>query len=288
MNNAELLAGHLVASYKLHDHSRVGDTSIHVSDLIDFCPREYYICKTQDRGYHPHRYHSMAEKWTHDMGHAIQSIQINRLLSQKVLFGTWVCRHCKAVYLGYQPDGKACPSCKLKSWKYRDTTIELKIPLKTKPKSQIIVRGNIDYIVGVTRTFGFVTDSKSIKAEDFDKLEEPLAKDTKQVRLYMQLANKPNATLVGTPFDDEDRRFTIDSENAVLCYACKGQRQNPFKTFVVAQDKDFIKKIDTKLKALVSALETKTEPVKICKEQHDLMAKQCAARDLCFGQTFKR
>lgn len=288
MSHAKLLADHFVEAYKIHDHSRSADTSIHVSDLIDFCPREYYICKTRDRGYHPHRYHSMAEKYTHDMGHAIQGIQIKRLLTQHVLFGTWRCRHCKADFLGFQPDGKACPNCTLKSWVYKDTTIEWRMPLKTKPKSQIIVRGNMDYIVATTPTFGFNADAKSMKAEDWDKLEEPLLKDAKQVRLYMDFANRDGATLVGRPFDVNIRTFTIDPEWAVLCYAVKAQRQNPFKTFDVRQDREFIAKIDKKLKELKKALETQTEPTKICQSQNDLMAKACSARDLCFGQTFAR
>jgi hypothetical protein len=290
MNHAERLSVLLDTAYKVPDHSRAGDTSIHVSDLIDFCAREYWLCKTHDRGYHPHKYHPMGTKYTFDMGHAIQKIMINRLLSQQVLFGAWRCRHCNDLTYGFQDDKMACDKCKCRAIRYEDLAIEYTIPVNTKPKTQILVVAHIDFVVAVSEERGFIVDGKSIKAENYDDLKpaeqggEPAVGYKRQVQLYMHLPTKTTAKIVGRPRDDRARDFHIDRNHAVVCYAVKGQRPQPFKPYLVAQAPSFVQGIDDKLAALKTALEKKKSPIKICTAPNNLMAKECSCRDICFDQ----
>jgi len=289
MNHDEHLLVLLNTAYKVPDHERAGSTSIHVSDLIDFCAREYWLCKTHDRGFHQHKYHPMGTKYTFDLGHAIQKIMIHRLLTQHVLFGAWRCRHCNDLTYGFQEDKMVCDKCKCRAIKYEDLAIEYAIPVNTKPKSQILVVAHMDFIVAVSEERGFIVDGKSIKAEDFDSLKpapqgEPSEKYKRQVRLYMHLPTKKGAKIVGRPRDARAANFTIDPQNAVVCYAVKGQRPAPYKPYLVSQSPSFVQGIDDKLAVLKRSLETKKSPPKICTAPNNLMAKECSCRDICFEQ----
>jgi len=299
MNHDEHLLVLLNTAYKIPDHTRTSSTNIHVSDLIDFCPREYWLCKTQDRGYHPHKYHTMGSKYTFDMGHAIQKIMVHRLLTQQVLFGAWRCRHCNDLTYGFQEGRMSCDKCKCRALKYEDLGVEYAIPVNTKPKTQIVVVGHIDFIIATSEERGFVVDGKSIKAkgcdkcrddgQDFDSLKpapqgEPSEKYKRQVRLYMHLPGKKGAKIVGRPRDERAANFVIDPQHAVVCYAAKGQRPQPFKPYLVRQLPAFVEGIDQKLAVLKRSLEKNTSPPKICTAPNNLMAKECSCRDICFDQ----
>lgn len=288
-DHAEHLMSLFSKAYSKQDDSRRGDTAIHASNLINFCPRTYYLCKHHDRGFHGNRYVGMDMGWTFDMGFAIQKMQVNRLMSQQVLFGTWECRHCGHMEVGLQ-ETKACPKCKCKAWRFKDLGVELQIPVATKPKSQIVVRGHVDFVVALSSTRGFVVDAKSIKAEEFDKLTNEASIDyQRQVQIYMWMLNHKRKKIVGPARDGlQLESFVFDPRHAVICYGVKGARQVPIKPILVEQNPKFIKTIENKLQALADSLEKKELPEKICKSQADMMAKACVARDICFEQSFRR
>lgn len=282
-DNAKHLLTLINAAYKAKGETRAGDTNIHVSNLINFCPRAYWLCRKNDRSFHGHSHPGIQMGWTFDIGHALQKIQVQRLMTQQVVFGSWECRHCRHLEVGLQAHRRPCPKCQCRAWKYRDLGVELALPLNTKPKSQLVIRGNIDYVVATSDTRGFVVDAKSIKAEDFDTLKEPHIDYKRQVRLYMWLLNEKTRKILGTPRDALAlENFTFDSKSAVICYCVKGARREPFKAFVVEQDNEFIKKIKNQLQHLAECIEKDVEPAKICKSQANMMAKACAARTLCF------
>ena len=289
-------AEHLMAlfskAYSRQDDSRRGDTNIHASNLINFCPRTYMLCKTHDRGYHGNRYIGMDLGWTFDMGYAVQKIQVKRLMTQQALFGTWECRHCGYKEVGLQKDRHPCPKCKCRAWQFQDLAVELKIPYKDKKKKlhHIAVRGHIDYVVALSENRGFVTDAKSIKAEDFDKIVHEASIDyQRQVQIYMWMPNTKGGQILGNARDEKQLAdFKIDPDNAVVCYGVKGSRQVPIKPILVQQNPVFIKSIEKKLQALAQALSEEVVPERICKSQADMMAKACVCRDICFEQTFTK
>jgi hypothetical protein len=221
--------------------------------------------------------------WTFDIGHAFQKIQVQRLMTQQVIFGSWECRHCRHLEVGLQATRRPCPKCQCRAWKYKDLGIEWVIPLKNKKLGQLVVRGNIDYVIATSATSGFVVDAKSIKAEDFDSLTEPSIDYKRQVRLYMWLLNEKGSKLVGTPRDALTvQSFKFDPKHAVICYCVKGARKEPFKSYVVEQDPKFISGIKSKLQILAKHIEDDVAPERICKSQANLMARDCAARTVCF------
>jgi hypothetical protein len=147
----------------------------------------------------------------------------------------------------------------------------------------------MDFVVAVNEDFGFIVDAKSIKAEDFDGLKpspegEPSLKYKRQVQLYMHLPTKKDAKLVGKPRDERAAQFTLDRNHAVICYAVKGQRPAPYKSYLVEQDVEFCRGIDAKLMGLKKALEINKCPKQICSSPANLMAKACSVRDICFDQ----
>lgn len=282
-DHATHLKNLFTAAYRVNTGTRAGDTSIHVSNLINFCPRAYWLCRKHDRSFHGHKHPGLQMGYVFDVGHALQKIQVQRLMTQQVIFGSWECRHCKHVEIGLQPSNRACPKCQCKAWKHKDLGIEFAIPLNTKPKGQLVIRGNIDYVVATGPMSGFIVDAKSIKAEDFDVLKDAHIDYKRQLRLYMWLANHPQRKFVGTPRDALAlQSFKFDAGQAVCCYCVKGTRKEPYKPFIVPQDKVFIKGIETKLQALANHIEKNTEPEKICGSQANLMARECPARTLCF------
>jgi len=221
--------------------------------------------------------------WTFDIGHALQKIQVQRLMTQQVIFGSWKCRHCRFVEVGMQASRRPCPKCGCRAWKYKDLGVELNMPVATKPKGQITITGHIDYVIATSATSGFVVDAKSIKAEDFDALKEPHIDYKRQVRLYMWLLNENQRKIVGTPRDALAlESFRFDPNHAVICYCVKGARKEPFKSYVVEQDPKFIKGIKDKLQLLANSIAKNTIPDRICTSQANMMAKECSARTVCF------
>jgi hypothetical protein len=180
-----------------------------------------------------------------------------------------------------QDDKRICPTCRCRAWKNRDLGVELQLPLASTPQTPLIVRGNIDFVVAMTPQHGYVSDAKSIKAEDFDLLKDATIDYKRQVRLYMWLANHKKARILGEPRVGAEK-FKIDPRLGVISYCVKGARQEPFKIFNVEQDRPFIKQIDTRLQALVKHIDEGTAPDRICASQANMMARNCAARTLCF------
>jgi hypothetical protein len=285
-SHADHLNNLLIASYrsKGQGDDRSGDTNIHVSNLINFCPRSYFLCRKHDRSFHGHKHPGMQMGWTFDIGHALQKIQVQRLMTQQVIFGSWECRHCKHLEVGLQATRRPCPKCQCRAWKYKDLGVEVQLPVATKPKSQITISGHIDYVVATSATSGFIVDAKSIKAEDFDALKEPHIDYKRQVRLYMWLLNEKRRKIVGVPRDALAlESFRFDPNHAVICYCVKGARKEPFRSYVVEQDKAFISKIKNQLQLLAECIEKNEAPAAICKSQANSMAKECTARTVCFA-----
>jgi hypothetical protein len=290
MSKADFLQELFVQAYKKHDHTRSESTSIHVSDLINFCPREYFLCSKHDKNYHQFQFFGMQTKYDFDMGHAIQRVQVERLMTLGVVFSGWKCNHCGRREYGYHMEKYVCSKCKCRSWKAEDVGIELPIPLKTKPKSQLVVRGHTDYLVhtGDQTEDGhqelMVVDAKSISADYFDKLgARPSIDYQRQVQLYMWLFNNPDAVLTGHPRKGA-KRVRVNPHEGAIAYGVKGSRKIPIKPLPVEQDGAFIKGIERRLQTLAKSLESNRCPKKICTTQRDAMAKKCAARDVCFGQ----
>jgi len=279
----DLIEKAMISAYRGNANDRMGDPTIHVTNLIDFCPRTYYLCRKYDRSYHPSKYFGIQTKWDFDIGHAVQRIQVERLSSQGKVFTRWECVHCGLHEIGFPAKANHRCKCNSKVFKPVDLRIELHIPMKTSPKSQLVVVGHVDFVFVVTALLGVITDSKSIKAEYFDKLTNPNVNYRRQGQFYMWMANHPNAVFPGS-FRKGMAKFKFSPKKAMIAYGVKGSRKMPFKFFEVAQDKPLITKTEKQLKELVKCIETDKPPTQICNSQHNLMARQCPARDICFEQ----
>lgn len=280
MKPSEAIEQVMVAAYRKNANDRVGDPTIHVSNLINFCPRTYWLCVKNDRSYHAHKYFGIQTKYDFDVGHAIQAIQIRRLASQGAVFSRWRCKDCGRFELGFFDRNRKCPKCNGTTWRHADIRLELPIP------PGITVVGHIDYVFCLPKTsksyYGYVTDAKSISADYFDALQTPSIEYRRQVQLYMWLMAHKDKVLPGHRRNGDI--VSVSQKTALISYGVKGSRKMPYKFFDVEQDAKFIKATDASLQVLSKSLATDTAPTKICKSPHNLMAKQCSARDICFDQ----
>lgn len=273
---AAIVGDHILQSYPPVDEGRMFDPTIHVSNLIDFCPKEFYLCRENGRSYHQRMYLGVRTGWDFDLGHAIQRIQAERLSLRGVLYGTWKCLHCGSLELRYYRKAVRCTSCRARAFTPVDTTLVREIGV-------ICVVGNVDLfpIIRLNPPKLAVCDSKSIKAEDFDKLTGPHTSYRRQVQLYMDLIARGAKTLPHVRVIDPMPE--VCTETAVIAYASKGSRPMPFKQFDVHQDPEFIAKVEEKLQSLSIHVLEGTCPPQQCGSMYDMMAKKCAVRDICFG-----
>jgi len=259
----------LLSAYKGNSSSR-NDNHIHVSDLIDFCPRKYALCMKHEIPFHMKTYLPVSRSLTFDIGKKIQSIVIERLRRRRdgMLIGTWKCLACKKQFFGQ--DGK-CPYCNAQLLIYKDTKLVLDM-------EYFKIVGNMDINL-IYNDRILIADVKSIKGANFDKLSGTHLNYRKQVNLYLWLARVGKLTV--------PKKIDLDfyTRTGVLLYVSKEERSDPIKTFLVPYDTDFIIDIEKKLNKLKAFSKNKKGiPRKICTSSHIYMARQCHVSDLCFNQ----
>lgn len=260
------------------DRSRHADTSIHVSDLYKLCPRAYALCLNKGISFRSYLHVGLQLGYVFDMGNKIQDIFTMRLMKTGMLFGTWECLHCGNKDARFQTKENVCLSCGSKATQYVDTTLVLKV-------GKLTVVGNVDTMLRKdgTSTVIFPNECKSIKPSGeggFDTLKAPLRDHGYQVNGYMWMLRSPGVKMPHKPMN---LKVQIAKDVATISYAVKGNAVDPFKVFSVAPDPEWVAGVEKKLDQMNTYVTKKKVPCKICKSEAAMMAKNCAARTLCFG-----
>jgi hypothetical protein len=289
MSAREMLNGFKKAYNREVSERRDADSNLHVSNLIDFCSREYALCMKHNEQYHTSRYIGMALGYTFDMGRMIQDLLAARLHSIGDLVGTWHCQNCDRKYFGISQDSSVfystCPFCQTKAVKYVDTTLRLELG-----SSGVAVVGNMD---GLTRTeldrnVVRFNEVKSISDRLFDTLTKAKREHEDQAKLYLYLLNRG----AKIPYRNEEASsVVIDKEQATVTYLVKGHRQQPalpIKSFDVFRDEAFERQMDVHLSKVESFFKTKKGlPERTCSDQHSMMARSCSMNGRCFERVSK-
>lgn len=260
------------------DRGRHKDPHLHISDLYKLCPRAYALCVEKGVPFRVHKHVGMQLGYVFDMGNKIQDIFTMRLMKTGMMFGTWECLHCGAKEARFQTKENVCQKCKSKATTYIDTTLVLTV-------GKVTVVGNVDTMLRLyeVKPIIFPNECKSIKKEGeggFDTLEAPLRDHGYQVTGYEWMLRTPGVKIL---HKNPETKVSVATNVGTISYAVKGNAPDPFKVFKVEPDEVFIKKIESNI-ALINAFLTKKKmPPKICKSEGNLMARDCAARVLCFG-----
>ena len=260
------------------ERGRHADRSLHVSDLYKLCPRAFALCVEKGVPFRQKKFVGVQLGYVFDMGNKIQDIFVMRLMRTGMLFGTWECLHCGAKETRFQTKENVCQKCKSKATTYIDTTITLTI-------GKVHIVGNVDTLLRVKQTENvvFPNECKSIKpAGDggFETLEAPLRDHIYQVNGYMWMLRTPGVKIL---HKSADVKLSVAKNIGTVSYAVKGNAVDPFKVFKVDPDEEYIKKIERNIEQINAYLTKKKIPSKICSSEGNLMARDCAARVLCFG-----
>jgi hypothetical protein len=138
--------------YKHKEQVREGN-SIHATNLIDFCPREYALCVLNKIMFNAPKPASFAQMTTYELGYKIEALVLGALKAALVLHEAQPF-HINHTYFGYP------------------------------------IIGSPDAWVKLKATEGLYTlEIKSIKPEDFDVLAEPKVVHECQLSLYLWLAD---------------------------------------------------------------------------------------------------
>lgn len=260
------------------ERGRHADKAIHISDLYKLCPRAFALCTEKGIPFRQKKHVGMQLGYVFDMGNKIQDIFTMRLMRTGMMFGTWECLHCGAKEARFQTKENVCQKCGSKATMYIDTTIVLTM-------GKITVVGNVDTFLRLTETqyVIFPNECKSIKEKgegSFETLEEPLRDHKYQVTGYEWMLRTPGVKIL---HKGPDVKVSVAKDIGTISYAVKGNAVDPFKVYRVVPDEAFIKKVESNVAQMNAFLTKKKIPTKICKSEGNLMARDCAARVLCFG-----
>jgi len=236
---------------------------IHASDIFEMCVRKYCIfSKKQLRRAKPGAGAGLA--LTFEIGKKIQHI-VTECMPEIV--GVWQCLVCNQIHTGPRP--MEC-SCHSRVFRYMETELSY-------PVGKFTMTGSID-VLTAEYDGAVPVEVKSIKPEDFDKLEEPLLQHVYQVETYLYLISKLKNK------DKILKYFKITDKKGYIIYVCKAHKQEPFKIFEIQPSVQFKKTMDNYIKDLKTFSKTGKIPARNCSTIHHPLARTCLVLDICFKE----
>lgn len=250
-------------------HDRRGKEGfLHVSGLIDFCPRQHAILR-RDVEHRPPLVTSvdsgMRLIWA--IGRAVEAHIRAQLIEddRASVYGVWTCACEDTTHTGHFPDNRVCHSCRKRLTTYREVTLL---------DHEARVTGNPDLILHVHDAF-LPVEIKSMNRKEWDLISTPRGDHLFQNGWYARMMLR-NGWRV--------------HRKAFVVYACKdylGQGKSPYKVF----------EIDTQAPALAALIDESRRvamaahagavpdaelPPRPCANPQARMAKKCACVAPCF------
>lgn len=251
-----------------HNRSASFDGHIHVSSLLDFCPRRLFLSNKYEQDQYKAVDGNMRIVWA--MGRAVENHIRTQLIASNPedSFGNWSCV-CGDCYIesSYKPSPEeGCSRCGSSVDVYEEHTLR---------HDEAGVVGNPDFIIRVNDLLVPV-EIKSINAKEFDTLTAPKGDHVFQVSSYHKILREQYPDL---PL----------SNNCIILYANKDFKwmETPYKQFVI-DGRDFDNQLDLSFhqsKHAVECIEQDLLPSKLpaCTSVGCKKAKGCALKTLCFS-----
>ncbi|MBS7812320.1 hypothetical protein [Roseococcus pinisoli] len=179
--------------------------TLHASEYVkpDFCARRISIMDTT--GKKPRdEYLTTAHVLTFAFGHAIQRVVINKMVDAGTAVSDWKCLVCKAKWR-FTKRPIACTVC-------GHNLIDPEEPRLVCPDTGL--SGGLDVCADLGGLRPVIIETKSIRPEDFKKLDKPLPEHTLRTQLYLDLAARIPAS--------DPLHGKIDTTRAIVFYVSKG------------------------------------------------------------------
>lgn len=249
--------------------------NVHVSDLVNFCGRKYYLIRNAKLGV-AKKAGTTGEGVTYRIGRDLQDF-VTRSLSD-VLVGRWVCKQCRTPIVGMYAD--KCDNCGISRHKeYREFQLAI-------PAGPFEIRGGIDLIIyDKIMKEGYSIEVKSIKHESFKELTEPVLSHQYQEGFYLKMIDMTKKEGTGEAAHLL-KKYNIRSDMGIVLYVSKGSGfQHPFKIFPL--QRKAVPRLDVMMTSAIKELKTfskkKAAPKRLCSTKHHLLAKECAICEYCFS-----
>ncbi len=285
-------AGHDSLRYHLHKQLAGHDKArpnknVHASELMkkdqEFCPREKALLDILKKE-RPDEFVSAPLRKVFDDGNIAANWLVHKLGDIGVVVGDWECHHCAAKY-EFQKRPLKCTGCQHKFFKYHERRFK---SLTTD------IGCGVDIFFLMQNKKLRVVEAKTIKDDDFKKLEAPLAEHKWRTNLYLRIIEDSNSPL-------KDR---IDLETFTVFYMCKGGfgrkdedlrpygiTDGEFSPFLEYNVKRNDKLTDVKWAHAKRLFEfrkgLKGIPLGLCPTGFCARAQVCSVKDACFSGKFK-
>lgn len=254
MKNKELDLLLLNAYKKKGMQNRRMDNDIHVSNLKNFCPREFALCLKNNIIYNHRDSISAREYWMYELGHLVHSSISSILKSEGVLYKSE--HRLRLNEYGFPIVGSCDNLLSVNSW-------------------------GKELIVHEVKSIG--------NADTFDKMTEPFIDDQIQLSLYMWLLKKAGGKVTLGHVVPAITR-PVNTKQGIVTYCCKVMRPKPFKSFLVDIMNPYIKTTIKKLKEVKTFSDNRRKmPKRICNSPLARMARRpCRTVFQCFPKHQKK
>lgn len=263
-------------------------TILHASDFSDpnFCPRK--VCLLDATGAPPKGEHlSTAQTMTFAIGHAVQDLVVTFLANAGVAVSDWKCRTCGALH-PFRKRPSSCLQCSAPQWALQPIEPRIECPISG-------LSGGIDVLADMGGLRPVMVEVKTIRPEDFKKIEKPLLEHALRTKIYLELAARlpPEHRLHGR----------IETGFAKVFYVSKGgwgaldtslhaegviEKFSPFREFIVTPSPELIAPILERAASITRfrRREAGIPSIEGCDTVFCSRAKGCSMAHACFGGAF--
>ena len=253
------------------EQTRLGTSHyIHVSALVDLCPRQYYLAHehgTEDYRDHLGQRFTGGHLVTFALGRAVDAYVKERVVGatqRRGMFGLWTCRCGRSRRTGmYVPT--LCETCELDTDVYNEPVLR---------NEEYCITGRPDVTLVDSNDHLLPIEVKSMARDRWTALDAPLADHVLQALLYRWL------------YECEGRRVHT---HVIILYVAKEFRYgSPYKEFHVDAMSDInlnILRLALHLAAQIrDARNTSTPPARVlCSDATCARARNCPVQALCFN-----
>ena len=244
------------------EQSRIASDYIHVSSLLNFCPRRLWLALNDNQNVI--EVPRSADRVVWAMGRAAEHhvrTQIIHALNFEQAYGRWTCKCEQSIQTGHFPKNITCLTCNGPLDRY----IELSLF-----DHELRIVGNPDLILIIIGGKATIVEIKSINKREFDELKTPKASHVFQGTAYHRLF-----------------RGSFELEDAIaIIYVCKDYTfKSPYKEFSVPyQQLDNI--VERAFDEVRLFRETQSLPqrLEVCSSMQTSTAKNCALCVNCFSR----
>jgi len=265
MTVADTLKSLVERQDSMTERSRVSDGYVHVSSLLNFCPRKWRLVQMSNAELS--NFPKSADRVMWMIGRAAEHhvrTSIMKSLDWGGIYGRWSCVCGKHSYEGFCKSTATCNSCSDLTRTYGELSVF---------DEELKVVGNPDMLLSVEKNLR-VVEIKSMNKREFDSMSAPKPNHVFQAACYHRILSS---------------RFEM-SPLVTIFYVCKDYSfaGSPYQEFSVPADdvRPLVDLAFEQVRLLREAEENNTLPDRLeaCASPHTATAKKCEMCVQCFSR----